>query len=78
MQSPEPKGSRSEHTCLELCLSSKEAQAPDSGGVVSSWGARDSVQKHKITTVLIFQAHTLRLFYKLAMLKKKPDLHVNL
>lgn len=57
----DPKGSRWEHMCLP----------PDSGGALSSWGAKTSTQKHKIRKVFIFQACTLRLFHKIAMLKKK-------
>lgn len=47
---------------------------PDSGGALSSWGAKTSTQKHKIRKVFIFQACTLRLFHKIAMLKKKIKL----
>lgn len=61
--------------CLELCLRSKKAWPPDPGDAMISWGAKISMQTQEITKVLIFWSLqcTLRLLYKIAMLKKNSN-----
>lgn len=56
--------------CLELYLGNNKTQPPDSRVSCHLRGTKINTHTHKIMKLLIFQACTLRLFYKIVMLKK--------